>query len=115
MNHAKNSDCRAKCTFLQQTILHLTPFDIALRPYLYPYGGQISNCKMDDRHYVPVVGVDDLVLLPKVDNESIMQNLKKRLERDVIYTYIGHVLIAVNPYKQINMYEGKHLAQVHTL
>ena len=63
-------------------------------------------------HYASGVGVDDLVLLTKLENESIMQNLKKRLERDIIYTYIGHVLIAVNPYKMISMYEGKHLAQV---
>jgi myosin-1 len=70
-----------------------------------------------DRHggYHATVGVDDLVLLPKVDNESIMQNLRKRLERDIIYTYIGHVLIAVNPYKMIDIYEGRHLAQVRIL
>lgn len=59
-----------------------------------------------------LVGVDDLVLLTKLDNDSIMQNLRKRLERDIIYTYIGHVLIAVNPYKLIDIYEGKHLSQV---
>ena len=67
---------------------------------------------MADRQFQATIGVDDLVLLQKVDNESIMLNLRKRLERDIIYTYIGHVLIACNPYKMIPIYEGKHLSQV---
>lgn len=59
-------------------------------------------------------GVDDMVLLPKIQESSIVDNLKKRLLEDVIYTYIGPVLIAVNPYKmlpyftdkEVDMYQG---------
>ena len=62
--------------------------------------------------YHNLVGVDDLTLLTKVDNDAIMQNLKKRLEQNIIYTYIGHVLIAMNPYKLIKgLYDGKVLAE----
>eukprot|EP01114_Cavostelium_apophysatum_P003671 TRINITY_DN1374_c0_g3_i1.p1 TRINITY_DN1374_c0_g3~~TRINITY_DN1374_c0_g3_i1.p1 ORF type:complete len:1131 (-),score=356.14 TRINITY_DN1374_c0_g3_i1:89-3481(-) len=46
-------------------------------------------------------GVDDMVMLTKINNDGINDNLKKRHAADQIYTYIGHVLISVNPYKEI--------------
>ncbi|KAL6069905.1 Unconventional myosin-Ie [Balamuthia mandrillaris] len=46
-------------------------------------------------------GVDDMVMLSSVSNNGILENLKKRYNADQIYTYIGHVLICVNPYKSI--------------
>jgi myosin I len=46
-------------------------------------------------------GVDDLVMLPKVTEGDIIDNLKKRYMNDLIYTNIGPVLISVNPYKSI--------------
>ena len=71
------------------------------------------------------VGVSDLTLISKITNEAINENLKKRFENAEIYvgglvirwldwvmldwadvrmccgrqTYIGHVLISVNPFK----------------
>lgn len=46
-------------------------------------------------------GVDDLVLMPKITENDICVNLEKRYFLDLIYTNIGPVLIAVNPYKRI--------------
>ncbi|CAI5729464.1 unnamed protein product [Peronospora destructor] len=51
-----------------------------------------------------VVGVDDLVLLSSVSETSILENLKMRHAADVIYSYIGHVLVVVNPYKWLDIY-----------
>ncbi|XP_043935265.1 unconventional myosin-Ie-like [Protopterus annectens] len=59
-------------------------------------------------------GVDDMVLLSKITEEAIVENLKKRYNDDYIFTYIGPVLISVNPFKQlpyftdreIEMYQG---------
>jgi myosin-1 len=51
-----------------------------------------------------VVGVDDLVLLSSVSEASILENLKMRHAADVIYAYIGHVLVVVNPYKWLDIY-----------
>ncbi|NP_001080439.1 myosin IE, gene 2 L homeolog [Xenopus laevis] len=59
-------------------------------------------------------GVDDMVLLSKITEEAIVDNLKKRYMDDYIFTYIGPVLISVNPFKQlpyftdreIEMYQG---------
>ncbi|CAI5438217.1 unnamed protein product [Caenorhabditis angaria] len=46
-------------------------------------------------------GVDDMVLLTKLSEQSIVENLKKRLQANSIFTYIGPVLISVNPFKQM--------------
>lgn len=46
-------------------------------------------------------GVDDLVLLSDISNDSINANLKQHHAADEIYVYIGHVLISLNPYKEI--------------
>lgn len=50
------------------------------------------------------VGVSDLTLLSKVSNEAINDNLKKRFEHGEIYTYIGHVLVSVNPFRDLGIY-----------
>ena len=48
------------------------------------------------------VGVQDFVLLHDHTSESeFIENLKKRFTNDLIYTYIGSVLVSVNPYKTI--------------
>ncbi|KAL0481267.1 myosin heavy chain [Acrasis kona] len=60
-------------------------------------------------------GVDDMVLISKLKDEEVMENLKKRHATEVIYTYISNVLISVNPYKalpifgpdQVQEYRGK--------
>ncbi|PGH33041.1 myosin-1 [[Emmonsia] crescens] len=55
------------------------------------------------------VGVSDLTLLSKVSNEAINENLKKRFEQGEIYTYIGHVLVSVNPFRDLGIYTDKVL------
>ncbi|GAA5976419.1 hypothetical protein JCM5350_001685 [Sporobolomyces pararoseus] len=50
-------------------------------------------------------GVSDMTLLTSISNESINDNLKKRFENAEIYTYIGHVLISVNPFRMLPIYD----------
>ncbi|KAN0084753.1 P-loop containing nucleoside triphosphate hydrolase protein [Elaphomyces granulatus] len=50
------------------------------------------------------IGVLDLTLLSKVSNEAINDNLKLRFDHGEIYTYIGHVLVSVNPFRDLGIY-----------
>nr|XP_023967778.1 unconventional myosin-Ia isoform X2 [Chrysemys picta bellii] len=50
------------------------------------------------------VGVGDLVLLDPLSEESLLQNLKERFRHQEIYTYIGNVVISVNPYRPLPIY-----------
>ena len=61
--------------------------------------------------------VDDLVLLTDISEDGIVANLQARHAKDRIYTFIGPVLLSVNPFKEINglysasmpkAYEGKY-------
>ncbi|XP_041364734.1 unconventional myosin-Ie-like [Gigantopelta aegis] len=60
-------------------------------------------------HNVKTSGVDDMVLLQKISEGSIVENLKKRFMEDCIYTYIGPVLVSVNPFKQLNIFTDRHI------
>jgi len=50
-------------------------------------------------------GVPDMTLLSNIDEHGINVNLKSRYNRDQIYTYTGTILVAVNPYKELPIYE----------
>ncbi|XP_061839186.1 unconventional myosin-Ig [Nerophis lumbriciformis] len=49
-------------------------------------------------------GKSDFVLLDEVTMEQFMENLKLRFEKGRIYTYIGEVVVSVNPYQQMDIY-----------
>uniref|UniRef100_A0A667XXT9 Myosin ID n=1 Tax=Myripristis murdjan TaxID=586833 RepID=A0A667XXT9_9TELE len=49
-------------------------------------------------------GKADFVLLDNVSLEEFMANLKHRFEKGRIYTYIGEVVVSVNPYRAMNIY-----------
>lgn len=55
------------------------------------------------------IGVSDLTLLSKISNEAINDNLKLRFEHGEIYTYIGHVLVSVNPFRDLGIYTDQVL------
>ncbi|PKU33510.1 unconventional myosin-ih [Limosa lapponica baueri] len=51
------------------------------------------------------VGVQDFVLLDSHTSETaFMNNLRKRYQENLIYTYIGTLLVSVNPYKELDIY-----------
>lgn len=57
------------------------------------------------------VGVEDLVLLEPLAEESLIKNLELRYTHKEIYTYIGNVVISVNPYQQLPIYGPEFIAK----
>jgi len=51
-------------------------------------------------------GLDDMTLLTKPTPQGIRDNLKERLEAECIYTYIGNVLVAANPFTWLQIYSS---------
>ncbi|RKO97884.1 hypothetical protein CXG81DRAFT_26193 [Caulochytrium protostelioides] len=56
-------------------------------------------------------GVEDMVLLSKVSEDQITENLKKRISNDLMFTYIGPTLVCVNPYKKLPYFTEKEIEQ----
>ncbi|XP_068260502.1 unconventional myosin-Ig [Nyctibius grandis] len=52
----------------------------------------------------PECGKADFVLLDEVTMEQFLENLRLRFSQGRIYTYIGEVLVAVNPYRALALY-----------
>jgi hypothetical protein len=44
---------------------------------------------------------DNLTDLEQLNEEILLLELNKRYENDIIYTYVGDILCAINPYKTI--------------
>ncbi|XP_061534898.1 unconventional myosin-XV [Phycodurus eques] len=56
-------------------------------------------------------GVEDLTQLPELNETTVLMNLKKRYDQELIYTYIGGILVSINPYKLLNIYGTDILLQ----
>nr|XP_009302846.1 unconventional myosin-Ib isoform X3 [Danio rerio] len=58
-----------------------------------------------------MIGVGDMVLLEPLSEESFIENLKKRFDHNEIYTYIGSVVISMNPYKSLSIYSAEKVEE----
>ncbi|XP_029918753.1 unconventional myosin-Ig [Myripristis murdjan] len=54
-------------------------------------------------------GKSDFVLLDEVTMEQFMENLKLRFEKGRIYTFIGEVVVSVNPYRHMDIYGKENI------
>ncbi|KFU96652.1 Myosin-IIIa [Chaetura pelagica] len=52
--------------------------------------------------------VDDLATLEVLDENTVTEQLQKSYAKDQIYTYVGDILIAVNPFRNIDIYSSQH-------
>ncbi|XP_073806916.1 unconventional myosin-Ic isoform X1 [Danio rerio] len=56
------------------------------------------------------VGVQDFLLLENHNSEAaFIENLRRRYREGLIYTYIGSVLVSVNPYKELEIYSKQNM------
>lgn len=65
----------------------------------------------NDLTVLSTVGVGDLVLLDPLTEDTVLQNLKERFQHNEIYTYIGNVVISVNPYQPLPIYSEEVVEQ----
>ncbi|KAL0353718.1 UNVERIFIED_CONTAM: Myosin-2 [Sesamum angustifolium] len=49
-------------------------------------------------------GVDDLIQLSYLNEPSVLHNLHYRFAQDIVYSKAGPVLVAVNPFKDVQLY-----------
>uniref|UniRef100_A0A3P9JVP6 Myosin IXAa n=1 Tax=Oryzias latipes TaxID=8090 RepID=A0A3P9JVP6_ORYLA len=59
----------------------------------------------------------DLCCLPELNERSLLDNLRSRFYQEKIYTYVGSILIGINPFKFLPIYNPKYVKMYdnHTL
>ncbi|XP_029313509.1 unconventional myosin-IXAa isoform X2 [Cottoperca gobio] len=59
----------------------------------------------------------DLCCLPELNERSLLDNLRSRFRQEKIYTYVGSILIVINPFKFLPIYNPKYVKMYdnHTL
>ena len=61
------------------------------------------------------VGFDDSIMLEKVGETEFIDNLCKRFEKELIYTYIGEQIVSLNPFKNLpTLYTKENIEGIHT-
>ncbi|XP_022817702.1 myosin-I heavy chain isoform X2 [Spodoptera litura] len=73
------------------------------------YRAPQENGKMEERENSEDHGVPDMTMMPEITEQAINDNLKKRYIHDLVYTYTGSILVAVNPYKELGCYTTDHM------
>ena len=49
----------------------------------------------------PQPGCGDLISLPQLSKESILETLMLRFQHEIVYTYVGDIIVSVNPFKNV--------------
>ncbi|KAL8563942.1 hypothetical protein ACOMHN_059372 [Nucella lapillus] len=68
--------------------------------------GQLKSGRKSRKDTRPLI--DDLATLEVLEEEIIVSHLSDRYEEDIIYTYIGDILLAVNPFTPITIYTEEY-------
>jgi myosin heavy subunit len=74
-------------------------------PYVTSKHGKLKS-KRKSKPYSPQT-VDDLATMEIFDEETIVNQLYNRFMQTQIYTYIGDILLSVNPFSELNIYNEK--------
>lgn len=62
------------------------------------------------------LGVDDILTLRDFSEKSLIHTLRSRYSRDDIYTFVGPILISINPYKWFKeLYTESIMIDYHNL
>uniref|UniRef100_A0A673AK15 Myosin motor domain-containing protein n=2 Tax=Sphaeramia orbicularis TaxID=375764 RepID=A0A673AK15_9TELE len=81
----------------------------------------LTRQKVQPMHHSSIRGVEDMAVLEDLHDGAIMHNLHLRYQQRHIYTYIGSILAAVNPYQTlpglyerpaVELYSRHHLGEI---
>jgi myosin heavy subunit len=70
-----------------------------------------KECQFAYRNPSAVEDTSDFLTLPNLDEPNILHSLRLRYWQGHVYSYTGPILIAVNPWKRVDIYSAKVLEQ----
>ncbi|KAH3899381.1 myosin 1 SCDLUD_004824 [Saccharomycodes ludwigii] len=78
--------------------------------------GEIEDVKISELNEVNPASfdkVDDMSELTHLNEPSVLYNLENRYKDDLIYTYSGLFLVAINPYHHLTIYSQNYINLYH--
>ncbi|XP_076271174.1 STKc_myosinIII_N_like and MYSc_Myo21 domain-containing protein ninaC isoform X1 [Rhynchophorus ferrugineus] len=75
------------------------------KPDVTVFGNYIKRSNSDD---LEEMLDEDLADLEYVSEKKVLSNLEKRFKKNEIYSFIGDVLVAINPNKKLDIYDDEH-------
>ena len=69
----------------------------------------VRNCQELDFDLESKLPDDDLCRLPTLSEQTLLEHLERRFSQGRIYTYVGEILISVNPFRFFPMYNPKFI------
>uniref|UniRef100_A0A3B4UPE3 Myosin X, like 1 n=1 Tax=Seriola dumerili TaxID=41447 RepID=A0A3B4UPE3_SERDU len=92
------------------TLVVTTDYGEVRNVHIYTRTASVTRERVYAMHQSSIDGVEDMSALAELHEAAIMHNLYQRYQKDNIYTNIGSILAAVNPYKQISgMYDPERV------
>eukprot|EP01043_Picozoa_sp_COSAG02_P099250 COSAG02_NODE_35365_length_469_cov_1.108108_1_plen_145_part_01 len=64
-------------------------------------------------HASSLTPVGDMVRLGDLNEAAILHNLRARFRLDLLYPFIGPILVSVNPYKRLPIYAESEIHRYH--
>jgi myosin heavy subunit len=66
----------------------------------------VSILKLLEHSMIAEEGTDDMVDIDELNPATLLYNLAGRYKADEVYTYVGPILLALNPFKKIDRLYG---------
>eukprot|EP00292_Cryptomonas_paramecium_P003738 CAMPEP_0113674998 /NCGR_PEP_ID=MMETSP0038_2-20120614/7751_1 /TAXON_ID=2898 /ORGANISM="Cryptomonas paramecium" /LENGTH=589 /DNA_ID=CAMNT_0000591683 /DNA_START=135 /DNA_END=1900 /DNA_ORIENTATION=- /assembly_acc=CAM_ASM_000170 len=68
-----------------------------------------AQCQFCYRNPTALEAADDFLTLPNLDEPNILHSVRVRYWKGIVYSYTGPILIAVNPWRQVDIYNHNYL------
>jgi hypothetical protein len=80
-----------------------------VQEYTHPASSDVFM-PMDESNLEPA---ENMVKLGDLHEAALLHNVRMRFFNDDIFTYIGPILVAANPYKMVNIFSGEYVTVRH--
>jgi myosin-5 len=70
---------------------------------------QSKRCTPCDPDEIKPPGIDDLIKLKVLSEDAILHSLRTRFKEKLIYTRVSSILISVNPFEELPLYENDQI------